>query len=411
VDAKTFSRGNTLRLFASDSDSDYEILDGGQTHLVHQLKCFDSSKLNPTVPLVKTLSDLIGTSNVFSERQGKVITIQEPCNQSLAELKKHLVQKRKLQTQHSRPDSPARRQRSKLLLGIQTERAKHSLNPTRTTERSISDVIGTNCVFSERQGKVITIQEPNKSRVSGNTLKQAKHCLTPTQTYTRSISDVIGTNHVFSERQGKAITIQEPNKSRVSGHCLNPTQIWTRSISDDLKQAKHCLNPTQTWTRSISDVLGTNCIFSERQGKAITIQEPNKSCVNPTQRSTRPENPIVDAIGKAIKQAKHCLTPTQTCTRSISDVIGTNHVFSERQGKAITIQEPLQNININSVNIVESLAKTLASQDSASVASFLAAFAQQLSNTAPKSYAHFLLEQNGNDFASAVKKLVVAASN
>jgi hypothetical protein len=147
-------------------------------------------------------------------------------------------------------------------------KAKSALRSTCTCVRTVSDVLGTNCVFSERQGKMITLKEPrpirSKHDIKTTSLCHARSSLKPTCTKISSVTDVLGTNRVFSERQGKMITLKEPRRG--------PSSRDIKATS--LCQARSSLKPMTTRVCSVTDVLQTNCVFSERQGKVITLKEP-----------------------------------------------------------------------------------------------------------------------------------------
>ena len=166
--------------------------------------------------------------------------------------------------------------------------ARCQLRRTHTRVKSIADIIGTTRVWSERQGEVITIQMPQRPAVNGHAntstvrhqfqqpLASARLRLSPATTKVKTIADRIGTNRVWSERQGRVITLQQPVIQPEEFMASQKAQ-WKqapRVSGSDLLIARSQLRQVSSRVKSVVDLIGTNRVFSERQGKAITLLQP-----------------------------------------------------------------------------------------------------------------------------------------
>jgi phosphoribosylformylglycinamidine (FGAM) synthase PurS component len=309
--------------------------------LMYSVSSFDKVRLNPVSTKVKTLVQHIGTSRVYSERQGKMITLKTPKTERKISGKTLSDQKRTLR--HVTPNV-----------------------------KTWVEHLGTSQVYSESQGKVITLQTPvnnscdtqlcitftssatgkrhtvtlpagfdrieieipkptgqrvaTKSKSAfktiGSHLQNQKKKLRKVQTTVKNLVEHLGTNTIFSERQSKIITLKTPvDSSKSTSHaCCEAVKNFDYST----------LRPTTPVVKQVSELIGTNQVFSERQGKCITLQTPVKQkCDSST-------------LCRAVKCFDNStLRPTTPIVKHVSELLGTDQVFSERQGKYITLQTPV----------------------------------------------------------------------
>jgi hypothetical protein len=297
---------------------------------------------------VKSIADTIG-SRIYSERQGKIITLKTPkANQSLLAIKEALKE-----TRRSTNKLP---HREDLLDAIRTRR-------------------------NIRGWRV-------KSKVQACDLRGAKASLKHVPTHVKTVTEVLGTDQVFSERQGKVITLKSPRIMQTCGASPSPTSssyggVWphpskwpTYAKACDLRCTRSNLKPATTQVKSLQQYLGTNQIFSERQGKIITICQP----------------------------------VAQQCKRE-QDKSEDLAIAAQR---AMTALRPILKVNNNNNQNPE-----LTAACEVSLAGFLTVLSQLLSRStddsassgAIKDPAHQLLAKHGGDLKAAMQALMEASNS